>query len=120
MSNIDQIKDRLAEAKNAVRLALDAERSIAKELQEAVNAESGLVGHILEFTVSRGYGRTARVVTKRILVDHVRDGWRGVEAHGAYIIASGSVGKMRGYVEVAKATDQGLFAALPLHEGSGE
>jgi hypothetical protein len=120
MSNIDQIKDRLAEAKNATRLAKEAEAALAKELQEAINAESGLVGHVLKFTLNRGFGRTARVVTKRILVDHVRDGWRGVEAHGLYVIANGSVGKMRGYVQVDKATDLGLFSALPLNAEGGD
>jgi hypothetical protein len=108
--NIEELEAEVNLATRRVREAFEALRNARQRLQDAVNEQSGLIGHVLEFTRRRGFGRTGKVETLRILVDRVGPYWgRELYAFGRRIIAHGSVGQTRTQVSIAEAKDLGRY-----------
>jgi hypothetical protein len=110
--SIEELKRQLQAAHDRAKQADDEVRAAQKRLQAAINEASGVLGHVLEFTQSRGCGRKRQTLTRRIVVDKVGPSWRredGDEAHGFYVIASGAMGQMRGRVLIKDAKDLGPY-----------
>lgn len=106
---VEALTEKLKAARKVAADAGDVVADLDRQLQKARNEASGIVGHVLEFTVTRGYGRNAKEVVKRLLVKNVVPGWSGDEARGHYLVASGAVGLVRGNVSINKATDTGPY-----------
>jgi hypothetical protein len=99
----------------AIKVRHQAENAVVEaktRLQDARNAASGILGHVLEYTTERGWGDHSKKITRRILVERISRHWKGGdEARGRLILASGEVGVRRGEVAVADAKDLGPYAA---------
>lgn len=87
-------------------------KAAADRLQEARNEASGIIGHVLTYSISMGYGSKARKVERRLLVSKVAKAYNGeLYAHGRLVIANGTIGLRGDHVPVSKATDAGPYVA---------
>ena len=112
--NIEELKRQLKLATDRQQQAAQDVSDAKQRLQDARNAASGVMGHVLEYTKIRGWGSKEKVVTRRLIVDRVTEGWAPGEAkpliaEGYLIIASGAKGQLRGSIGLADAKDLGLF-----------
>jgi hypothetical protein len=110
--SVEELERQVKAAEDRHRQASLDVHAARQRLQDARNAESGIIGHVLQFDRSQGYGRKARTITRRILVDAVRPMSGGrYRAYGKIIVANGSVGVRRDDIEAHEATDLGPYQA---------
>jgi hypothetical protein len=103
-----QLKAAISRREEAFREVTAAQ----KRLQDARNAASGIIGHVLEYTEGQGWGAKRKVLTRRLYVQSVHPAFDGgLEARGTLLVAGGKIGQRGGRVSVAKATDTGPLAA---------
>lgn len=112
--SIKELEDQLQSAIGRQTQANVAVRDAQDRLQAARNEDSGLVGHVLEYTVRQGFGRTEKHIKRRLLVKNVKKGWNDtLYAYGSLIVANGTVGLRGDHVDVSKATDAGPYVVTP-------
>lgn len=112
MHDIEKLKADLAAAHSRLREAEIADREAGARITQALGENSGLIGHVVQYNVSRGWGKNAKTIVTKILVHWIGESYNGdLYAHGKKIIASGEVGVMDGSVKVSDATDMGVYTA---------
>src|SRR6185503_6075109 len=66
--NIEELKRQLKLTTDRQQQAAQDVRDSKQRLQDARNAASGVMGHVLEYTKIRGWGSKEKVVTRRLIV----------------------------------------------------
>jgi hypothetical protein len=112
----DKIKRAMA-AQDAKKAA-DAEHASARAALDEALKSHPMVGHVVEFQETRGYGSKATTVNRRMLVESVtlytngygeRQLLRAPLLEGSPVLANGSKGTMRMSHMIDQATDAGLW-----------
>lgn len=110
MSTIAELEADVVRLRDAAKEADLAYRNAVAALQDARNAASGIMGHVLEWTERHGYGMKRREVKRRMVVKRVSTAWRGeTRAYGIAVLANGEIGARQYDVEVSKTTDLGPY-----------
>jgi hypothetical protein len=108
--SVEELERQYQSAKDKWHAAELSMREADARLQKARNDASGIIGHILEYTVRQGYGKTEKTITRRLLVDKVKKMSSGTEyAYGRLVKADGHKSIRSDHVDLQKTADKGIY-----------
>jgi hypothetical protein len=106
---IEELERELDEAVEAERAARGVRMAAQEALQQARNEASGIIGHVLEYTMVQ-HGQKRKEITRRLLVERVETGWGNtLSAYGKLVVANGTIGIRRDRVVIERAKDLGPY-----------